>query len=96
MSPDGADEILDKRLIGDCKIVEVRNLASIAHKCLRKTSRRRPLIAEVSQAISKIKQSRLSKDDTMSFSREDAAGLVCRTELQQVQLSKMSSINEIM
>ncbi|KAG5535244.1 hypothetical protein RHGRI_023132 [Rhododendron griersonianum] len=96
MSPDGADEILDKRLIGDCKIVEVRNLASIAHKCLRKTSRRRPSIAEVSQAISKIKQSRLSKDDTMSFSREDAAGLVCRTELQQVQLGKMSSINEIM
>jgi len=76
MSPDGVDEIVDKRLIGECNIFEVRNLASIAHKCLRKTSRRRPSIAEVSQEISKIKQRRLCKDDTMSFAGEDAAGVV--------------------
>ncbi|KAF5958477.1 hypothetical protein HYC85_005702 [Camellia sinensis] len=69
MSPDGVDEILDERLVGEYNIVEVRGLASIAHKCLHKTPRRRPSIGEVSQAILKIKQRRLAKEDTSVFCR---------------------------
>ncbi|KAL7221481.1 hypothetical protein ACSBR1_023438 [Camellia fascicularis] len=92
MSPDGVDEILDKRLVGEYNIVEVRGLASIAHKCLHKTPRRRPSIGEVSQAILKIKQRRLAKEDTMSFAGEDLSRMISRIELQQVELSKMTSI----
>ncbi|KAL7190648.1 hypothetical protein ACSBR2_022848 [Camellia fascicularis] len=92
MSPDGVDEILDERLVGEYNIVEVRGLASIAHKCLHKTPRRRPSIGEVSQAILKIKQRRLAKEDTMSFAGEDLSRMISRIELQQVELSKMASI----
>ncbi|XP_028073950.1 calcium/calmodulin-regulated receptor-like kinase 2 [Camellia sinensis] len=92
MSPDGVDEILDERLVGEYNIVEVRGLASIAHKCLHKTPRRRPSIGEVSQAILKIKQRQLAKEDTMSFAGEDLSRMISRIELQQVELSKMASI----
>lgn len=55
MSPDGVDEILDKELVGECSLDEVRGLAGIAHKCLHKFPRKRPSIGEISQAILKIK-----------------------------------------
>ncbi|EXB77638.1 putative leucine-rich repeat receptor-like serine/threonine-protein kinase [Morus notabilis] len=91
MSPDGVDEILDKQLAGGCNIEEVRNLASIGHRCLQKTPRRRPSIGEVSQAVLKIKQRRLAKEDTMSFASKDLSRAVSRIEDQQVELSMMAS-----
>ncbi|KAF3444932.1 hypothetical protein FNV43_RR14625 [Rhamnella rubrinervis] len=94
MSYDGADEILDKKLGGECNIEEVRGLASIAHKCLHKMPRKRPSIGEVSQAILKIKQRRLTKEDTMSFGGRDISRAVSRIAEQQVELSLMTSIKE--
>ncbi|XP_052196384.1 calcium/calmodulin-regulated receptor-like kinase 2 [Diospyros lotus] len=94
MSPDGVDEILDKRLAGMCNLVEVRSLANIAKRCLHKISRKRPSIGEVSHAILKIKQSRRPREDTMSYAEEDLSRLVSRIELQNVELSKMTSLQE--
>ncbi|KAK4602874.1 hypothetical protein RGQ29_011742 [Quercus rubra] len=94
MSHDGVDEILDKKLAGECNVDEVRGLASIAHKCLHKLPRKRPSIAEVSQAILKLKQRRLAKVDTMSFASRDFSRAVSRIEDQQVELRKMASLKE--
>lgn len=94
MSHDGVDEILDKKLAGECNIDEVRGLASIAHKCLHKLPRKRPSMAEVSQAILKLKQRRLAKVDTMSFASRDFSRAVSRIEDQQVELRKMASLKE--
>ncbi|GAU38631.1 hypothetical protein TSUD_276690, partial [Trifolium subterraneum] len=44
MEHDGIDEILDKQLVGKCNVVEVRQLAKIAHKCLHKSPKKRPSI----------------------------------------------------
>lgn len=94
MSPDGVDDILDKRLVGESNlVVEARSLAVIAHKCLHKTPRKRPSIGEVSQAISKVKQKRLSKEVTMSFAEEDILQVVNQIGFQQVELSKMAAKN---
>ncbi|KAJ6926738.1 calcium/calmodulin-regulated receptor-like kinase 2 isoform X2 [Populus alba x Populus x berolinensis] len=86
MSPDGVDEILDKKLVGECNIEEVRDLAAIAHKCLQKFQKKRPSIGEVSQAILKIKQRLLDREMSREFSR-----VLSRIEDQQVELSRMAS-----
>lgn len=93
MDPDGVDEILDKRLVGKCNPAEARELAKIAYKCLHKTPRKRPAIGEVSHAIAKITQRRLTKEDTMSFAAVDMSQVVSRIEHQQVELNKMVSRN---
>ncbi|CAA2990672.1 calcium calmodulin-regulated receptor-like kinase 2 [Olea europaea subsp. europaea] len=95
MSPDGVDEILDTRIVGTCNPIEVRSLARIAHKCLHKIPRKRPSIGEVSQAILKTKNRRLVKEDTMSLVGEDISRAMSRIETQQLELRKMTSINEI-
>lgn len=94
MAPDGVDEIIDTKIVGTCKPEEVRNLAKIAHRCLHKTPKKRPSIGEVSQAIVKIKQRRLVKEDTMSFASGDFSRAVSRIECQQLELRRMASINE--
>ncbi|KVH92641.1 calcium/calmodulin-regulated receptor-like kinase 2 isoform X2 [Cynara cardunculus var. scolymus] len=95
MSSDGIDEILDKELVGECDPEEVRSLARIAHRCVHKTPRKRPSMGEVSQAIMKLKQRRLVREDsTMSFAGEEFSGVVGCIELQQNQLKKMTSIAE--
>ncbi|XP_073018850.1 calcium/calmodulin-regulated receptor-like kinase 2 [Primulina eburnea] len=94
MSSDGVDDIIDAKIADSCNTEEVRNLAKIAHRCLHKTPRRRPSISEVSQAILKVKQRRLVKEDTMSFAGEDISRTVSRIECQQLEFKKMASINE--
>ncbi|KAK4393225.1 Calcium/calmodulin-regulated receptor-like kinase, partial [Sesamum angolense] len=91
---DGVDEIIDTKIVGKCNLEEVRSLAKIAHRCLHKTPRRRPSIGEVSQAIIKIKQRRLVKEDTFSFVREDLSRAVSQIECQQLELRRMVSIDE--
>ncbi|XP_076953937.1 calcium/calmodulin-regulated receptor-like kinase 2 [Bidens hawaiensis] len=95
MSSDGIDEILDNKLVGECDPEDVRSLARIAHRCLHKTPRKRPSIGEVSQAIARLQQKRLVREDsTMSFASEEFSGVVGLIELQQNQLKKMTSIAE--
>lgn len=94
MSPDGVDEIVDNNLAGMCNIEEVRSLASIGHKCLQKLPRKRPSIGDVLQAIVKIKQRRLTKEDTMSFASKDLSRAVSRIEDQQVELTRMASVKD--
>lgn len=94
MTPDGVDEILDKQLVGECNLDEVRRLAKIAHRCLLKLPRKRPSIGEVSQGILKIKQMRLDKEDTMSFAGDDFSRAVSRIEVQQVELGRLASMKE--
>ncbi|XP_030452159.1 calcium/calmodulin-regulated receptor-like kinase 2 [Syzygium oleosum] len=94
MSADGVDEILDKRLVGECNPDEVRRLASIGHRCLHKLPRKRPSIGEVSQAILKIKQRRLVKNDEASFAISDISRTVSLIEDRQVELSQMASMKE--
>ncbi|GLT56363.1 hypothetical protein SLA2020_294070 [Shorea laevis] len=92
MSSDGIDEILDKKLVGKCNIMEVRGLAKIGHKCLHKSPRKRPSIGEVTQAILKIKQSRLAKQDTMSSVEGDFSQVLSRIGIQQVELARLASM----
>lgn len=94
MSSDGVDEILDKKLVGTCSVEQVRSLAAIAHKCIHRTPRKRPSMGEISHAILKIKQRRLVKEDTMSFTGYDSSRMARRIEHQQVELRNMASINE--
>ncbi|XP_077237648.1 protein kinase superfamily protein [Tasmannia lanceolata] len=97
MSADGKsgwDEILDKQLVGKCNIEEVRLLATIAYTCVQKVPRKRPSIVDVSQAISRIRQRHVTKEDPMSFSRGDFSQVVKRIEHQQVELSYMTSMKE--
>ena len=94
MDHDGIDGIIDKQLVGKCKLEEVRQLAKIAHKCLHKSPRKRPSIGEVSQVISRIRHRRLAKEDTMSFAWSNYSRAVSRIEDQQVELSRMSSMNQ--
>nr|XP_043608237.1 calcium/calmodulin-regulated receptor-like kinase 2 [Erigeron canadensis] len=97
MSSDGADEILDKKLAGECDLKEVRILARIAHRCLHKTPRKRPAIAEVSQAITKLKRRHLTRAESqsaMSFGGEEFSGVVGCIEVQQNHLLRMASIHE--
>lgn len=94
MSRDGVDEILDKQLVGACDIQEVRELARIGHKCLHKTPRKRPSMGEVTQALLKIKQRHLAKQDTMSFADGEFSRAVSRIEDQQVELSKLAEVKE--
>ncbi|XP_022759176.1 calcium/calmodulin-regulated receptor-like kinase 2 isoform X2 [Durio zibethinus] len=93
MGPDGVDEILDKRLVGECNIEEVRGLAKIAHKCLQKLPRKRPSIGEVTQAILKVKQRRLAKEDTMSMAEGDFSRIMSRIQDQHIELTKLASLN---
>lgn len=92
MSSDGIDEILDKRLVGKCNILEVRELASVAHRCLNKLPRKRPSIGEVTQAILKVKQRRLKKED--SISEGDYSRVLSRIGHQQVELTMLGSVKE--
>ncbi|XVE78592.1 hypothetical protein DITRI_Ditri13aG0158400 [Diplodiscus trichospermus] len=94
MSPDGVDEILDKQLAGECYIEEVRELAKIGHKCLHKLPRKRPSIAEATQAILKIKQRCLRKEDTMSMAEGDFSRIMSRIQDQHIELTKLASLKE--
>ncbi|WJX70713.1 Calcium/calmodulin-regulated receptor-like kinase 2 [Trifolium repens] len=92
MEHDGIDEILDKQLVGKCNVVEVRQLAKIAHKCLHKSPKKRPSIGEVSQSISRIKQRRLRHvmEDNLSFANSNNfSRAASRLEDRQVELSRI-------
>ncbi|VFQ80808.1 unnamed protein product [Cuscuta campestris] len=94
MSPDGIDEIVDKQIVGTCNPQEVRKLAAIAHKCLKKAPRKRPSIAEISHAISKVKHKGILREDTMSFAQGDISRMTSRIEMQQVEIGNMGSLKE--
>ncbi|KAI4375263.1 hypothetical protein MLD38_013154 [Melastoma candidum] len=91
MSPEGVEEILDERLSGECCPDEVRLLAHIAQKCLRRIPRRRPSIGEVSQALIKIKQRRLLREDPGSFASRDLSRVASMIEDRQVELSNTAA-----
>ncbi|KAL2896066.1 Calcium/calmodulin-regulated receptor-like kinase 2 [Bienertia sinuspersici] len=97
MDPDGGvDEILDKRLMGKCNPEEVKTLAKIAFRCLHKTPKKRPGSGEISQAIAKIKHRRIAKGSgNMSFIGDDLSRVMSRIEVQQLELGKIVSRNEI-
>ncbi|KAG1327460.1 calcium/calmodulin-regulated receptor-like kinase 2 [Cocos nucifera] len=88
------DEIIDRKLVGKSNPVEVRLLADIAYRCLHKIPRKRPLMADVTQAIAKIRQRHLTREDTVASSVTDVSGILKRIELQQLELSTMTSLKE--
>ncbi|KAK4747537.1 hypothetical protein SAY87_014123 [Trapa incisa] len=95
MSPDGVDEIVDRRLVGDCSPDEVRRLAEVGHRCLHAIPRKRPSISEILQAILRIQQKRhLSKEEALSFARSDISRTVSRIENQQIELSRIANTKE--
>ncbi|XP_068664476.1 calcium/calmodulin-regulated receptor-like kinase 2 isoform X1 [Aristolochia californica] len=103
MSADGKggwDEILDQNLVGKCDLEEVQLLATIAYRCTQKVPRKRPSIGDVSLAISRIRQRRLTKRDTslslssISFTRGEIPHIVKQIKHQQIELSSMASIKE--
>ncbi|CAL9103178.1 calcium/calmodulin-regulated receptor-like kinase 2 isoform X1 [Musa acuminata AAA Group] len=90
-------EIVDKKLVGRSNPEEVRLLADIAYKCLHKTPRRRPSIADLTLAISSIRQRRLINSDTLpSSGSDDASRIMRRIESQQVELSNVTSLRSHM
>lgn len=86
------DEIIDTNLIGESNPDEVGHLANIAHRCLHKIPKRRPSISDVTQAISRIRQRRLMKEDTLPSSRIETSGVLRRIELQQLELNNITSM----
>ncbi|CAD5171872.1 unnamed protein product [Musa acuminata subsp. malaccensis] len=91
------EEIVDKKLVGRSNPEEVRLLADIAYKCLHKTPRRRPSIADLTLAISSIRQRRLINSDTLpSSGSDDASRIMRRIESQQVELSNVTSLRSHM
>lgn len=94
MSADGVDEILDKRLVGECNPEEVRQLAATGHRCLHKLPRKRPSMGEVSQAILKIKQRRLVRNGGLSFAVSDISRSVSRIENQQIEMNVLATLME--
>ncbi|KAJ4833087.1 Calcium/calmodulin-regulated receptor-like kinase 2 [Turnera subulata] len=95
MSPDGVDEILDEKLVGECDLAEVRSLAAVGHKCLQKFQKKRPSIGEVSQAILKIRQNRRNhpaEERTMSFASGGISRAVSRIGDQHLELTNMTSM----
>ncbi|KAM0941725.1 putative protein kinase RLK-Pelle-LRR-I-2 family [Dioscorea sansibarensis] len=88
------EEIIDKKLAGKSNPEEVGLLADIAYKCLDKNPRKRPSIADVTLAISKIRQRLLSRADTMASIGSDTSGVLHRIEHQQVELTNMTSKKE--
>ncbi|CAN1181120.1 Calcium/calmodulin-regulated receptor-like kinase 2 [Linum perenne] len=93
MSSDGVDEILDEKLVGKCDIQEARELANIGRKCLHKFQRKRPMIGEVSQAILKIRQRHLVKQDTMS-TQASFSRVLSRIQSQHIELSRITSFQD--
>lgn len=90
-------EIVDKKLVGRSNPEEVRLLADIAYKCLHKTPRKRPSIADLTLAISSIRQRRLINSDTLpSSGSDDASRIMRRIESQQVELSNVTSLRSHM
>ncbi|ONK69391.1 uncharacterized protein A4U43_C05F22370 [Asparagus officinalis] len=89
------DEIIDSKLSCMSNIEEIRQLADIAHRCLHKIPRKRPSIADVTHAISRIGRRRLNRDETLSIAGSiNALGFLKRLERQQVELSHLTSIKE--
>ncbi|KAJ6833860.1 calcium/calmodulin-regulated receptor-like kinase 2 isoform X2 [Iris pallida] len=87
------DEIVDNKLMGKSNPDEIRLLADIAYRCLHKTPKKRPSIADVTVAISRIGRRSLSKEDTMTRSL-DPSGALKRTEFQHVEMNQLFSIKE--
>ncbi|KAJ6814320.1 calcium/calmodulin-regulated receptor-like kinase 2 isoform X2 [Iris pallida] len=87
------DEIVDSKLTGKSNPDEVRLLADIAYRCLHKTPKKRPSMADVTVAISRITRRSLTKEDTMMRSL-DSFGILKRIELQHVEMNKLTSIKE--
>lgn len=91
------DEILDKRLVGECDLEEVQLLADIAYKCLQTMPRRRPSISEITEAILRIKARRRrlpnGQNSTSSSSSpaDDGPAILERIQAQQIELSRMTS-----
>ncbi|KAJ3694766.1 hypothetical protein LUZ60_000143 [Juncus effusus] len=86
------DEIIDKNLLGQSNPEEVRHLADVANRCLNKLPKKRPSISDVTQSISRIRQRRLRKED-VTFGRSETNGVLRAIELQQVEISNMTSMN---
>ncbi|OIW12328.1 hypothetical protein TanjilG_32444 [Lupinus angustifolius] len=95
MDHDGIDGIVDKQIVENCNIEEVRQLAKIAHKCLHKSPRKRPSIGEVSQSISWIKQRRQRHaiGQNMSYASDDFSRAVSRLEDRHVELSRIATMD---
>ncbi|KAJ0986800.1 hypothetical protein J5N97_005156 [Dioscorea zingiberensis] len=88
------EEIIDKKLAGKSNPQEVSLLADIAYKCLDKNPRKRPSIADVTIAISKIRQQSFSRTDTMASIGSDSSRVLHRIEHQQVELTNITSKKE--
>ncbi|CAL0321705.1 unnamed protein product [Lupinus luteus] len=87
MDHDGIDGILDKQLVENCNIEEVRQLAIIAHRCLHKSPKKRPSIGEVSQVMSRINRRQQHR------SIENLSGGLSQLEDQHDELSRTASMN---
>ncbi|KAK6931390.1 Serine-threonine/tyrosine-protein kinase, catalytic domain [Dillenia turbinata] len=84
-SPEGVDEILDRQLVGNCNMEEVRDLAKIGLWCLDKLLRNRPSIEEVSQAIANIRKHQIAEESKISFEDGDELQVAAKeTEVSRV------------
>lgn len=88
------DEIVDKKLIGNSNMEEVRLLANTAHRCLHKNPSKRPAISDITQAISRIRQRHSAREQTMSISESDPSGVFSRIAQQQIELSSLANMKE--
>ncbi|KAH9329723.1 hypothetical protein KI387_001831, partial [Taxus chinensis] len=58
----GWEEIMDSRLDGKYNLDEASAMATLAYKCIQTSARRRPVMRDVAQAISRIgKKKRINK-----------------------------------
>ncbi|XP_020590723.1 calcium/calmodulin-regulated receptor-like kinase 2 [Phalaenopsis equestris] len=88
------DEIVDKKLIGNSNIEEIRLLANIGHRCLHKNPSKRPAISDITQAISRIRQHHNAREQNTSISENDPSGVFSRIAQQQIELSSLANITD--
>eukprot|EP01018_Ginkgo_biloba_P024455 Gb_34904 [translate_table: standard] len=93
----GWEEILDSRLNGKCNIEEVGSMAALAYKCVQKIPRKRPSMRDVSQALSKIQNTKPSREhhrESLPVPVEENSEVVQRIGLQIAELKKLANITE--
>ncbi|XP_068667980.1 calcium/calmodulin-regulated receptor-like kinase 1 [Aristolochia californica] len=96
----GWEEIADSRLNGDYNVQELNEMAALAYKCINRSSRKRPFMRDVVQALSsiiKLRHNRKHHKPSLSITLEMAIDME-QTEVQTPvsELQREESMDSMM
>ncbi|KAL8510506.1 hypothetical protein ACS0TY_017357 [Phlomoides rotata] len=72
----GWEELVDPRLDGKLDVEELNEVATLAHKCVNRTAKRRPSMRDIVQELSKIHKSRHSRRHQKDSSTPQAGAVI--------------------